>query len=67
MLMFRFLWGMLCLIISMRLGVMNSGKNDVCGVALSLYPHRANKKIRLTTAGIEPTTCGMLSAQCSPN
>ena len=42
--MFWFLWGILCLTISMRLGVINSGKNDVCGATLSLYPHRASKK-----------------------
>ena len=41
--------------------VMHSGENDVCGVTLSLYPHRASLKICLTTVGIEPTTFGILA------
>ena len=48
------------------LGIMYAGEKDVCGVALTLYPHRASWKIWLTRLGIEPTTFGML-AQCSAN
>ena len=31
-----------CMKIFMCLGVVYSGENDVCGVTLSLYPHRAS-------------------------
>ena len=31
----------------MYLGVVYSGENDVCGVTLSLYPHRNTNKIEV--------------------
>ena len=33
-------------------GVMYSGEYDVCDVTLSVYPHRAGRKVSLTTVGI---------------
>ena len=41
-------------------GVMHSGVECVCGVTLSVYPHRASSKICLTTKGIELVTFGLL-------
>jgi hypothetical protein len=32
---------------------------DVCGVTLSVHPHRASWKVCLTTVGIEPETFGI--------
>ena len=39
---------------SVCLSVVCSGKSDVCGVTVSLYPHRENQKICFTTAIMEP-------------
>jgi hypothetical protein len=44
------------LILFVCVGFMYSGEYDVCDVTLSVHPHRANRKVCLTTAGIEPAT-----------
>ena len=38
--------------------VMYSGEYNVFDVTLSVYPHRAGRKVSLTTVGIEPATFG---------
>ena len=51
-------------------GVMYSGKYDVCDVTLSVYISTPAGKLEkyacMATVGIEPTTFGIL-AQCSAN
>jgi hypothetical protein len=38
--------------------VMYSGEYNVFDVTLRVYPHRAGRKVSLTTVGIEPATFG---------
>ena len=46
-------------------GVMHSGEYDAGDVTLSVYPNRASLKNMPHHGGIEPTTFGILLAQCS--